>query len=308
MKCEIIRDLLPLYIEGLCSEESRSEIEAHLEGCEECRQEYLQLRQDYVLHSAGREAEDFAEEKKVLEKNKKAVMESLADRIIDKIFTFVFASALILNIAMVVITFLLYRYQYPKLYLKELGSAQVLILLLPFLPTLLAAAGKAAVRKGRKYKLLSRILAFGLIPSVLFGAFCTLAFMVIPPISSTTHSLADYRKLDGETERFEKNISHYFPTQIPDSAEQASYFYQRYPTFFSENIYMEASWILPPSEYQAVRQYTLELNQFKNSSLSESGGNGAVLSTISADNLTIIFEYNDTLSQVTYRAYTNRRY
>ena len=37
MKCEIIRDLLPLYCDGLCSETSRQEIEAHVTQCEGCR-------------------------------------------------------------------------------------------------------------------------------------------------------------------------------------------------------------------------------------------------------------------------------
>ena len=34
MKCEIIRDLLPLYCDGLCSEASKQEIEAHVAQCE----------------------------------------------------------------------------------------------------------------------------------------------------------------------------------------------------------------------------------------------------------------------------------
>ncbi|MEA5024488.1 hypothetical protein SDC9_20742 [bioreactor metagenome] len=37
MKCDIIRDLLPTYIEGLASAASNEEIEKHLAGCEECR-------------------------------------------------------------------------------------------------------------------------------------------------------------------------------------------------------------------------------------------------------------------------------
>ena len=37
MKCEIIRDLLPLYCDGLCSEASRQEIAAHTAQCEGCR-------------------------------------------------------------------------------------------------------------------------------------------------------------------------------------------------------------------------------------------------------------------------------
>lgn len=35
--CDIIRDLIPLYIDGVCSEESKKIIEEHLEECEECR-------------------------------------------------------------------------------------------------------------------------------------------------------------------------------------------------------------------------------------------------------------------------------
>lgn len=36
MKCEIIRDLLPLYADGLTSEESNQLIEAHIQSCSEC--------------------------------------------------------------------------------------------------------------------------------------------------------------------------------------------------------------------------------------------------------------------------------
>lgn len=37
MTCEIIKDLLPLYADGICSEESAAQIKEHLEECEECR-------------------------------------------------------------------------------------------------------------------------------------------------------------------------------------------------------------------------------------------------------------------------------
>lgn len=38
MKCKVIQDLLPLYIDGLTSEESNKEIEKHLKTCKECRE------------------------------------------------------------------------------------------------------------------------------------------------------------------------------------------------------------------------------------------------------------------------------
>lgn len=34
--CEMIRDLLPLYLDGVCSDASRGAVEAHLEECEDC--------------------------------------------------------------------------------------------------------------------------------------------------------------------------------------------------------------------------------------------------------------------------------
>ena len=37
MNCDIVRDLLPLYADGLCSEESRKAVEEHLKSCEACR-------------------------------------------------------------------------------------------------------------------------------------------------------------------------------------------------------------------------------------------------------------------------------
>lgn len=37
MNCEIIKDLLPLYIDRCCSEESANEVEKHLKECENCK-------------------------------------------------------------------------------------------------------------------------------------------------------------------------------------------------------------------------------------------------------------------------------
>ncbi|MEA4900737.1 zf-HC2 domain-containing protein [Desulfitobacterium sp.] len=37
MKCDVIRDLLPAYIDGLTSATSNEEIERHLAGCRECQ-------------------------------------------------------------------------------------------------------------------------------------------------------------------------------------------------------------------------------------------------------------------------------
>lgn len=51
MKCEMIRDLLPLYIDGLTSKESNQEIEKHLKNCEECQKYYQEMTGDRQFFS-----------------------------------------------------------------------------------------------------------------------------------------------------------------------------------------------------------------------------------------------------------------
>ena len=36
--CNIIQDLLPSYVDGLCSAQSQQAVEEHVRGCEPCRQ------------------------------------------------------------------------------------------------------------------------------------------------------------------------------------------------------------------------------------------------------------------------------
>lgn len=43
MKCEIVRDLLPLYVDKLTSKTSTREIERHLKGCKECQKYYQEM-------------------------------------------------------------------------------------------------------------------------------------------------------------------------------------------------------------------------------------------------------------------------
>ena len=40
MTCEIIRDLIPMYIDKTASDETAEQVELHLAGCEECKKYY----------------------------------------------------------------------------------------------------------------------------------------------------------------------------------------------------------------------------------------------------------------------------
>lgn len=50
ISCEVIQDLLPLYCDGVCSQDSRQTVEAHLEGCAKCRAELRLMEQDLETH------------------------------------------------------------------------------------------------------------------------------------------------------------------------------------------------------------------------------------------------------------------
>lgn len=57
MSCEIIQDLLPLYCDGVCSQDSRQAIEMHLEECEKCRADMRFMEQDMKAGSVQAEDE-----------------------------------------------------------------------------------------------------------------------------------------------------------------------------------------------------------------------------------------------------------
>lgn len=43
--CNLIQDLLPLYLDGVCSEESKTVVEQHLIKCPNCRKHYSAMRE-----------------------------------------------------------------------------------------------------------------------------------------------------------------------------------------------------------------------------------------------------------------------
>ncbi len=57
--CGIIRDLLPLYIDGVCGSDSAAAVENHLRECEGCRRLYGEMRSETCLDGrAANESED----------------------------------------------------------------------------------------------------------------------------------------------------------------------------------------------------------------------------------------------------------
>ena len=64
-QCEIVQDLLPLYVDGACSEASAEMINEHLETCADCRAIYEQMRSHTNEdHRARKMIKERLEEKK----------------------------------------------------------------------------------------------------------------------------------------------------------------------------------------------------------------------------------------------------
>lgn len=63
MKCDVIKDLLPSYVDGLCSMESNKIIQEHLEQCNDCRKLYDQMREsDEKIKNVLPDKDDESEE------------------------------------------------------------------------------------------------------------------------------------------------------------------------------------------------------------------------------------------------------
>ena len=58
ISCSIAKDLLPLYIEGILSEETTQVVEMHLQTCENCKKDFEIMRQEFVFPSAPKIQEE----------------------------------------------------------------------------------------------------------------------------------------------------------------------------------------------------------------------------------------------------------
>lgn len=69
LDCNVISDLLPLYIDEACSEESRKLVDQHLEECEKCRETLQQMKTEIKLPAeAGNAQNSLRRIKKLLKK------------------------------------------------------------------------------------------------------------------------------------------------------------------------------------------------------------------------------------------------
>lgn len=75
INCKIVQDLLPLYHDGVCSEESRKLVEEHLSQCENCKRMLSEMDGEWVLSKEEtNELKPLREIKKAVKKGKRKAL------------------------------------------------------------------------------------------------------------------------------------------------------------------------------------------------------------------------------------------
>lgn len=86
-ECDIVRDLLPLYLDDVCSDASRKFIETHLKNCEKCNAEFN------IMSEVSKEANNKKEEKNAF----KNFSKSMKKKTVYKAMTITLASLLVIG-------------------------------------------------------------------------------------------------------------------------------------------------------------------------------------------------------------------
>lgn len=77
ISCGIIKDLLPLYIDGVCSDDSKALIEEHLAECDSCKAELQTMKGELFLNHKEENLKEAEAVKNLSRRWKKGMKKSL---------------------------------------------------------------------------------------------------------------------------------------------------------------------------------------------------------------------------------------
>ena len=78
--CEIIKDLLPLYADNVCSEKSVKIVEVHLNDCPDCSEEFRKIKECPVVPEVDEDMKKAVKNagKRIKKGKKKTIIETIA--------------------------------------------------------------------------------------------------------------------------------------------------------------------------------------------------------------------------------------
>ena len=156
MDCDVIKDLMPIYIEKLTSEPSNRLIEDHVKDCTGCKQMLSKLQEDIIIDN---NEEEFNE----LEKLPTALIKKIKKNIYEKIFI-IFAVTLFFGIVIGVFNAKIF------MFVAFLGSTSILAFTTAICVSLVICKRKSSLK--RKFK------SLGNWTFLLSIAFCGLLFII----------------------------------------------------------------------------------------------------------------------------------
>ena len=77
VSCEIIKDLLPLYLDNVCSNDSKAAIDEHLTACENCKSELQAMQTSLPINRAKQNINEAEAVKRLSKRWKKGMNKSL---------------------------------------------------------------------------------------------------------------------------------------------------------------------------------------------------------------------------------------
>ena len=77
ISCEIIKDVLPLYHDGVCSNESKAMVEEHFTSCDNCKAELQAMNNELPINYAERNLKEAEAVQELSIRWKKGMFKSL---------------------------------------------------------------------------------------------------------------------------------------------------------------------------------------------------------------------------------------
>jgi Predicted integral membrane protein len=306
MKCEIIQDLLPSYVDGLCSNASRTLITEHLSTCKECQTFLANISSNLESKAIDeQEIDQYIEEKKLVTNSKKKIHFD----IFCKILKILFYTIIILNIICVIIEYVNIKYgyqiKYPQIFFNRLGSVYLVLIFINILPLIISSIGIIVLnrKKNKKILIISSIL---IIPSILVCLSCGFILCSFPPIQSYTDKPENYLIVEKNVGKYSKIYENFFPNKIPNNANNVKYNYKKYEGLFEENIELIASWSLASDEYEMAKQKVLNSSYLEKRDYDHNSFKVYLKGLSYPNNLQLIFTYNDKEKTVFYSAIVNK--
>jgi len=99
VSCEIIKDLLPLYHDGVCSNDSKAMIEEHLAECDGCKADLQTMDEALFINNKAQNLKEAEAVKKLSRRWKKGMLKSLLKGVLTTLLV-IAAIALILYLFM----------------------------------------------------------------------------------------------------------------------------------------------------------------------------------------------------------------